>query len=72
MIEMYKIITNKQNSDITLKFNIIPAAIRAVVAMLIVNETSDNLYGSVTVKLNLPTLWSGGECWTFTPRALRS
>ena len=27
MIEMYKIITNKQDSDVTLKFNIIPAAI---------------------------------------------
>ena len=26
MIEMYKIITNKQDSDVTLKFNIIPAA----------------------------------------------
>jgi len=27
VIEMYKIITNKQDSDVTLKFNIIPAAI---------------------------------------------
>jgi len=27
MIEMYKIITNKQDSDVTLKFNIITAAI---------------------------------------------
>jgi len=27
MTEMYKIITNKQDSDVTLKFNIIPAAI---------------------------------------------
>ena len=27
MIEMYKIITNKQDGDVTLKFNIIPAAI---------------------------------------------
>ena len=27
MIEMYKIITDKQDSDVTLKFNIIPAAI---------------------------------------------
>ena len=27
MIEMYKIITNKQYSDVTLKFHIIPAAI---------------------------------------------
>jgi len=27
MIEMYKIITNKQDDDVTLKFNIIPAAI---------------------------------------------
>jgi len=27
MIEMYKIITNKKDSDVALKFNIIPAAI---------------------------------------------
>jgi len=27
MTEMYKIITKKQDSDVTLKFNIIPAAI---------------------------------------------
>jgi len=27
MIEMYKIITNKQDDDVTLKFHIIPAAI---------------------------------------------
>jgi len=27
MIEMYKIITNKQDTDVTLKFNITPAAI---------------------------------------------
>jgi len=27
MIEMYRIITNKQDSDVTIKFNIIPAAI---------------------------------------------
>jgi len=27
MVGMYKIITNKQDSDVTLKFNIIPAAI---------------------------------------------
>ena len=33
MIEMYKIITNKQDSDVTLTFNIIPAAL-----------TSGNIY----------------------------
>ena len=27
MIEMYNIITNKQDSDVTLKFNVIPAAV---------------------------------------------
>jgi len=33
MIEMYKIITNKQDRDVTLKFNIIPAANRGNIGL---------------------------------------
>jgi len=62
MIKMYKIITSKQDSDITLTFNIIPAAITRVITPW--NSLPDTLVKAESVnsfKGRLDRFWNDQE-----------